>query len=54
MAYRRTWDEIQGADAVIHLHDLAATLHADTAAQTRAADALLAETIGLRCQKKSL
>ena len=47
----RTWDEIQGADAVIHLHDLAATLHPDTAAQTIAADALLAQTIGLKVSK---
>jgi tRNA modification GTPase len=31
----RAWDEIAGADAVLHLHDLAATHHAD------AADALL-------------
>jgi tRNA modification GTPase len=47
----RTWDEIQGADAVIHLHDLAATLHPDTAAQNMAADALLAQTIGLKVSK---
>ena len=47
----RTWDEIQGADAVIHLHDLAATAHPDTAVQTKAADALLAETIGLKVSK---
>ena len=47
----RTWDEIQGADAVIHLHDLAATLHPDTAAQTIAAEALLAQTIGLKVSK---
>jgi tRNA modification GTPase len=47
----RTWDEIQGADAVIHLHDLAATLHPDTAAQNIAADALLAQTIGLKVSK---
>jgi tRNA modification GTPase len=47
----RTWDEIEGADAVIHLHDLAATRHPDTAAQTIAADALLAETISLKVSK---
>jgi tRNA modification GTPase len=47
----RTWDEIQGADAVIHLHDLAATLHPDTAAHTIDADALLAQTIGLKVSK---
>jgi tRNA modification GTPase len=47
----RTWDEIQGADAVIHLHDLAATLHPGTAAQNIAADALLADTIGLKVSK---
>jgi tRNA modification GTPase len=38
----RAWDEIAGADAVIHLHDLAATLHPDTAQQTLADDAQLA------------
>jgi tRNA modification GTPase len=47
----RTWDEIEGADAVIHLHDLAATSHPDTAAQTIAADALVAETISLKVSK---
>jgi tRNA modification GTPase len=47
----RTWDEIEGADAVIHLHDLAATSHPSTAAQTIAADALLAETISLKVSK---
>jgi tRNA modification GTPase len=47
----RTWDEIEGADAVIHLHDLAATLHPDTAAQNMAADALLAQTIGLKVSR---
>jgi tRNA modification GTPase len=47
----RTWDEIEGADAVIHLHDLAATSHPGTAAQTIAADALLAETISLKVSK---
>jgi tRNA modification GTPase len=47
----RTWDEIQGADAVIHLHDLAATLHPDTAAQNMAADALLAQTIGRKVSR---
>jgi tRNA modification GTPase len=47
----RTWDEIQGADAVIHLHDLAATLHPDTAEQNIAADALLAQTMGLKVSR---
>jgi tRNA modification GTPase len=47
----RTWDEIQGADAVIHLHDLAATLHPDTASQNMAADALLAHTITLKVSR---
>ncbi len=47
----RTWDEIQGADAVIHLHDLAATLHPDTAAPNMAADALLAQTIALKVSR---
>jgi tRNA modification GTPase len=47
----RTWDEIQGADAVIHLHDLAATLHPDTAAHNMAADALLAQTIGRKVSR---
>jgi tRNA modification GTPase len=47
----RTWDEIQGADAVIHLHDLAATLHPDTAAHNMAADALLAQTIAQKVSK---
>jgi tRNA modification GTPase len=47
----RTWDEIEGADAVIHLHDLAATAHPDTAMQTKAADALLAQTIALKVSK---
>jgi tRNA modification GTPase len=47
----RTWDEIEGADAVIHLHDLAATSHPETAAQTIAADALLAKTISLKVSK---
>jgi tRNA modification GTPase len=47
----RTWDEIECADAVIHLHDLAATSHPSTAAQTIAADALLAETISLKVSK---
>jgi tRNA modification GTPase len=39
----RAWDEIAGADAVLHLHDLAATHHADAAiaSKTVAADALL-------------
>ncbi len=41
----RAWDEISAADAVLHLHDLAATLDASTAAQTIAADAALAATI---------
>ena len=41
----RAWDEISAADAVLHLHDLAATLDASTAAQTIAADATLAATI---------
>ncbi len=41
----RAWDEISAADAVLHLHDLAATLDASTAAQTIAADATLAVTI---------
>ena len=41
----RAWDEISAADAVLHLHDLAATLDASTAAQTIAADAALAVTI---------
>jgi tRNA modification GTPase len=41
----RAWDEIQGADAVIHLHDLAATLDPSTASATRAADAQLAQTM---------
>ncbi len=47
----RAWDEIQAADAVIHLHDLAATLGADTAAQTIAADADLARAMGLKTSK---
>ena len=47
----RTWDEIQGADAVIHLHDLAATTHPETAGQTIAADAQLAQTIGLKVSR---
>jgi tRNA modification GTPase len=44
----RTWDEIAGADAVLHLHDLAATRHtdADIASKTIASDALLASAIG--------
>jgi tRNA modification GTPase len=47
----RTWDEIGGADAVIHLHDLAATRHPSTAKDTIAADAQLAQTIGLKVSK---
>jgi tRNA modification GTPase len=47
----RTWDEIEGADAVIHLHDLAATMHPDTATQTIAADAILARTMGQKVSK---
>jgi tRNA modification GTPase len=47
----RTWDEIQGADAVIHLHDLAATLNPTTAAQNTVADALLAQTIAQKVSK---
>ena len=45
MGIARAWDEISAADAVLHLHDLAATLDASTAAQTIAADAALAATI---------
>jgi tRNA modification GTPase len=45
---QRAWDEIEAADAVIHLHDLAATLDAATAAQTKALDAALGETIALK------
>jgi tRNA modification GTPase len=45
---QRAWDEIEAADAVIHLHDLAATLDAATAAQTKALDATLGETIALK------
>ena len=41
----RAWDEISGADAVLHLHDLAATTNISTAVQTIAADAVLATTI---------
>jgi tRNA modification GTPase len=44
----RAWDEIEAADAVIHLHDLAATLDAATAAQTKALDVALGETIALK------
>jgi tRNA modification GTPase len=51
MGIGRTWDEIEGADAVIHLHDLAATLHPDTATQTIAADAMLARTMGQKVSK---
>jgi tRNA modification GTPase len=47
----RTWDEIQGADAVIHLHDLAATLNADIATQTIANDAALAWAIEQKTSK---
>jgi tRNA modification GTPase len=49
----RTWDEIAGADAVLHLHDLAATHHADAsiAIKTVAADALLARTIAEKVAK---
>jgi tRNA modification GTPase len=49
----RTWDEIAGADAVLHLHDLAATYHADPsiATKTVAADALLARTIAEKVAK---
>lgn len=47
----RTWEEIGGADAVIHLHDLAATLDPSTAQDTIAADAQLARTIGLKVSK---
>jgi tRNA modification GTPase len=47
----RTWDEIGGADAVIHLHDLAATRHPSTAKDTIAADAQLAQTIGQKVSK---
>ena len=44
----RAWDEIGAADAVIHLHDLAATLDAATAPETQALDAALANTIALK------
>jgi tRNA modification GTPase len=47
----RAWDEIQGADAVIHLHDLAATLQTDTATQTIANDAALTGAIEQKTSK---
>lgn len=47
----RTWGAISGADAVLHLHDLPATLHANTAAHTQAADAVLAEAIRQKVSK---
>jgi tRNA modification GTPase len=47
----RTWGAIGGADAVLHLHDLPATLHTSTAAHTTAADALLAEAIRRKVSK---
>ncbi len=45
MGIERTWGAISGADAVLHLHDLPATLHPSTAAHTTAADAVLAEAM---------
>ncbi len=48
----RTWDAIEGADAVIHLHDLAATLNTDSAAATAAADAQLARAISAKISAK--
>ncbi|MGA8514933.1 MAG: tRNA uridine-5-carboxymethylaminomethyl(34) synthesis GTPase MnmE [Burkholderiaceae bacterium] len=49
----RAWDEIAGADAVLHLHDLAATHHADPqiATKTIAADDLLTRTIAGKVSK---
>ena len=47
----RTWGAISGADAVLHLHDLPATLHPSTAAHTIAADAVLAEAIRHKVSK---
>jgi tRNA modification GTPase len=49
----RAWDEIAGADAVLHLHDLAATHHADPAiaSKTIAADDLLTKTIAVKVAK---
>ena len=41
----RAWGEIGSADAVLHLHDLAATLQPATAAHTAAADAAITRTI---------
>ncbi len=49
----RAWDEIKTADAVVHLHDLAATLAADTAAYTAAADEALASAMGLTTSKNT-
>jgi tRNA modification GTPase len=45
----RTWGAIGDADAVLHLHDLPATVHLSTAAHTAAADAVLAEAIKYSC-----
>ncbi len=49
----RTWDEIAGADAVLHLHDLAKTHDSDTqiATETIAADAYLAAVIAKKVSK---
>jgi tRNA modification GTPase len=49
----RAWDEIAGADAVLHLHDLAATHHTDAtiASKTIAADDLLTRTIAVKVAK---
>jgi tRNA modification GTPase len=49
---QRAWGEIGGADVVLHLHDLAATLQPGTAAATVAADAgitqMIASTVAQR------
>jgi tRNA modification GTPase len=51
----RAWDAIASADAVLHLHDLAATLHSDnkTAINTIAADALLVSKIAKSVSKNT-
>jgi tRNA modification GTPase len=49
----RAWDEIAGADAVLHLHDLAATHHGEAAIASRtiAADAHLTALIAKKVSK---